>query len=160
SVRFPSVLVFAAIMVSTAANAATAHIAWQPWGPAAFAQAAREHKIVVVDVGIEGCTACRYMHEETYRDEAVVKWIADNAIAISADADMQLDGAERFDPWGWPATAILTAEGRTLWMVRGHRPAARFVSILETVLADYQAGRPTGEIEKEAPSAEGDLEKA
>ena len=35
-------------------------IVWRHWGAEAFAEAERENKIVLVDVGIEGCTACRW----------------------------------------------------------------------------------------------------
>jgi uncharacterized protein YyaL (SSP411 family) len=135
-------------------------IAWQPWGTAAFTRAAQDSKVVVVDVGIEGCTACRNMHEETYRDPAVVEWIARHAVAVSVDADMQPDVAERFDPWGWPATGILAPDGRGLWMVRGHRPPGRFLAILQEVEGDYRAGQPSEAVEDEPSGPASDLEAA
>src|SRR2546423_117123 len=76
-------------------------IAWRPYGAAAFADAAREDKLVLVDVGIEGCTACRWMYEETYKNPGVAKRLGEGFVTISVDADVQPDLGVRFEEWGW-----------------------------------------------------------
>lgn len=137
-----------------------AAITWQSWEPAAFERAAAEHKLIVVDAGIEGCTACRDMHEETFRDPAVVAWMSAHAISISVDADAQPDLGERFDPWGWPAIGILAPSGQTLWMIRGYRAAPRFLAILQEVEADFRAGKTSEVKEPPVGVASSDLEGA
>lgn len=124
-----------------------------------FERARAEGKLVVVDAGIEGCAACRGMREDTYRDRKVIDWLVAHAITVAVDADMQPDVAERFDPWGWPATGILTGDGQTLWMVRGYMPPRRFLAILEEVHADHVAGKPVEVLER-AGTAASDLEAA
>lgn len=105
----------------TAAAASAAAVAWQPWSSEAFARAKREQRLVLVDVGIEGCTACRWMHQETYRDPDVARRIRERFVPVSVDADTQPDLGERFEEWGWPATIVLT-------------PTAPSVGSTETVL--------------------------
>jgi uncharacterized protein len=159
---------YALMALAAIASACTPHpatakrpegIAWQPWRPAAFQRALAEKRLIVVDVGIEGCTACRDMHE-TFRDPAVVAWINANAVAISVDADVQPDLGERFDPWGWPAIGILDPSGQTLWMIKGARVARRFVAILDEVRADYLAGRAASPVEPPPDAAARDLSRA
>src|SRR5580693_4119292 len=70
-------------------------IAWHRFGPDAFEEARRENKLVMVDAGIEGCTACRWMHEGAYRDANVIRKIAAGFVAVSVDADQEPDLGDR-----------------------------------------------------------------
>src|SRR5262245_20377381 len=72
-------------------GASVAQIDWQPFSPEVFARAKREGKLVLVDAGIEGCTACRWMHEGTYRNRDIIGAVAKDFIAVSVDADTQPD---------------------------------------------------------------------
>jgi uncharacterized protein len=113
-------------------------IAWRHWGAEAFAEAKRENKIVLVDVGIEGCTACRWMYEETYRDPEVVRRVQAHFIPIAVDADQEPDVGERYEAWGWTATVFLLPDGEQVKAIEGSEPSKTFVPELDA-LVDLQA---------------------
>ena len=91
-------------------------IQWQQWGKAPFVQAQAEDKMILLDVGMEGCTACRWMDEFTYTDESVIQLINKNFIAIVADAEAQPDVGERYSDWAWPATIFMAPAIRQMAM--------------------------------------------
>src|SRR5450432_707054 len=62
-------------------------IHWQDWSPAAFEQADREKKLVLLHLGAGWCHWCHVMEHETYRDPQVVALIEAHYIAIHVDQD-------------------------------------------------------------------------
>ena len=99
------------MFVTESLLADTTAIRWQDWGKAPFEQARQADKLVILDVGIEGCTACRWMDESTYTHGEVIELINEHFIAIVADAEAQPDLGERYSDWSWPATIFMTADG-------------------------------------------------
>jgi uncharacterized protein YyaL (SSP411 family) len=106
---------------------------WKSWGKEAFDEAKREHKLVFVDAGIEGCTACRNMHEWTLADPRVVARLEKEFVVISVDADQQPDLGARFDDWAWPALVFFDADGRMIYANRGSRTPEHFLADLDDV---------------------------
>ena len=115
-------------------------IVWSKWGGEAFARAKREHKLLLVDVGIEGCTACRWMHTRTYKDPEVERRVRDAFVAVSVDADQEPDIGARYEPWGWPAEIFLTGDGQVALAIQGSEPAKELVPILDDLTKKYAAG--------------------
>src|SRR4051812_7022019 len=97
----------AAATTTTAAKT----LQWQWWSSAVFEQAKKEHKLVFVDAGIEGCTACRWMHESTLADARVIDRLATEFVIVAVDADQQPDVGARFSDWAWPALVFYDADG-------------------------------------------------
>jgi uncharacterized protein len=139
--------------VQPAAEPAPA-VAWSAWSSSAFERAEREGKLVLLDVGIEGCTACRWMHEETYADPAVRRRLQRDFVAVAADADQQPDVGARFEPWGWPATVVLDPKGGVRLALRGSRPPVRFLAELEQVRASPAEAPATADRPAVPPSFE------
>ena len=108
-------------------------VQWTTWGQEAFERAKREDKIVLVDVGLEGCTACREMHFHTYTDAGVRRLLQESFVSVAVDADQQPDLGAKYDPWGWPATIFISPEGEQLMAVSGSRPPKSFQEILQSV---------------------------
>jgi len=131
-----------ALACSTPAHTPTAAqpIAWHRFTPAAFEEARRENKLVMVDAGIEGCTACRWMHEGAYRDGSVIKRIHDGFVAVSVDADQEPDLGDRFLPWGWPATIFFTPDGRQVYALQGSESGADFAKLLDELVLQKKNG--------------------
>ncbi len=125
---------------SPSAAATAPKIAWARWGANAFARARSEHKLLLVDVGIEGCTACRWMHEGTYRDAEVARRVQEDFVPVSVDADQQPDIGARYEPWGWPAEIFLTGDGAVALAIQGSEPAKDFVPVLDDLAKRYAAG--------------------
>jgi len=82
-------------------------INWHQWDSAPFLQAKAENKMVLLDVGIEGCTACRWMDEITYTYADVIELVNELFVAIVADAEAKPDVGERYSDWAWPATIFM-----------------------------------------------------
>lgn len=126
-------------------------IAWRDWSPAVFTAAAREERLVLLDLGAVWCHWCHVMDEQTYRDPAVARLVSRGFIPVRVDQDARPDLAVRFEDYGWPATIIFNARGEVLRALTGYQPARRFAAVLEAVRRDPT---PTREL-VEAPPAEG-----
>lgn len=122
------------------AAARPAPIAWLDFGAEAFARAKAEHKLVMVDAGIEGCTACRWMQQGAYHDAAVIRRVHDSFIAVSVDADQRPDLGARFEPWGWPATLFFLPDGKQVFALQGSEGAGEFTQLLDDLVSKQRAG--------------------
>jgi uncharacterized protein len=95
-------------------------IQWQEWGTEAFAQAAREDKPVLLDIGAVWCHWCHVMDRESYEDDTLAPLINERFVAVKVDRDERPDVDSRYQAavqsisgqGGWPLTAILTPDGR------------------------------------------------
>ena len=109
-------------------------IQWQQWGKAPFQQAQAEDKMILLDVGMEGCTACRWMDEFTYTDDKVIELINKHFVAIVADAEAQPDLGERYSDWAWPATIFMAPDTTQVLALAGNRRPNNFIPILEELI--------------------------
>src|SRR3954451_11761035 len=121
--------------------AAPPPIAWHAFGPDAFAIAQRENKLVMVDVGIEGCTACNYMLKHTYHDANVIRRVEASFVPVAVDADTRPDLGERWEAWGWPATIFLSPKGEQLYAIQGSEQPENLAKILDDIVAKKNAGK-------------------
>ena len=95
-------------------------IQWQEWGPEAFAQAKREDKPVLLDIGAVWCHWCHVMDRESYEDVTLAPLINERFVAVKVDRDERPDVDSRYQAavqaisgqGGWPLTAVLTPDGR------------------------------------------------
>ena len=135
--------IFFACRVSAGASAASPSvpIAWSTeWGPAVFAQAAREHRFVLLDLHAVWCHWCHVMDEETYTDARVRSLIGKRYLAVSVDADSDPGLTSRYGEWGWPATIVLAPDGTELVKRRGFIPAPQMASLLKAIIDDPTPG--------------------
>ncbi len=79
-------------------------IRWQAWSASAFSQAKANGRLILINVGHEGCTACLYMEKNTFSDPDVIKLVNDNFVAIQVDSEARPDIGE----------AIQTRPGRRM----------------------------------------------
>jgi uncharacterized protein YyaL (SSP411 family) len=118
-------------------------IAWNEWAPEPFERAAQTGKLVVVDVGMEGCTACRWMDEDTYRHPEVVALIDQHFVAIQVDGEANPDVGERYSDWAWPATIFIAPDGTQVLALRGNKRPRNFLPILRGLIEQQRAGTLT-----------------
>jgi uncharacterized protein len=75
----PSLLIISftllALLGVTPTRAADGGIAWQAWSEAAFAQAKRESRFVLLDLGAAWCHWCHVMERDTYGNPDVADLI-------------------------------------------------------------------------------------
>ena len=101
-------------------SAAHQPVHWQPWSEDAFAQARREQKPVLLDIGAVWCHWCHVMDRESYEDPAIAEFINQHFVAVKVDRDERPDVDARYQAavssisgqGGWPLTAFLTPEGK------------------------------------------------
>lgn len=153
-------------------------MAWYPWGPEAFAEAARRDVPVLVSIGYATCHWCHVMARESFSDPATAALMNDGFVAVKVDREEHpevdaayLDAASAFTPHlGWPLTVFTTPEGRvfyagTYWPREPRPPLPAFRDVLAAVREAWTARRDeverTGEALREAlaraGAAAGDL---
>ncbi len=95
-------------------------IAWRDWSDDVFAQAQREHKLVILDLGAVWCHWCHVMDDTTYSDKEVQALLGKDYVAVRVDQDARPDLSKRYEQYGWPATIIFAADGTELVKRRGY----------------------------------------
>ena len=123
------------------ATSAAETIDWHDWELEAFEAAKTQDKIIIVDVGMEGCAACARMDAHTYSDDRVIKLLGEHFVAIEVDAEARPDIGERYSDWAWPATIFLAPDATQILAVRGNRMPRNFIPILDDLIAKHEAGR-------------------
>jgi len=106
---------------------------WSTWSPESFERARRENRLILLDGAAAWCHWCHVMDETTYLDPEVGRVLSERFVAIRVDVDERPDIEERYGDWGWPATILLTPDGRELGKYRGYLPADDLLSILREV---------------------------
>lgn len=89
-------------------------IKWRLWGRAAFDEAQKAQKPVLLAISGVWCHWCHVMDETSYSDPEIIKIINDDYIPIRVDTDQRPDVNSRYNLGGWPTTAILTPKGALL----------------------------------------------
>jgi len=91
---------------------------WYPWGPEAFARAARENKPVFLSIGYATCHWCHVMAHESFEDRGVAAILNKDFICIKVDREERPDIDSIYmsvcqmmtGKGGWPLTVFLTPE--------------------------------------------------
>ena len=89
-------------------------IAWQTWGDAAFAQAEREQKPILLAISAVWCHWCHVMDETSYSDPRIIERINERFVPVRVDNDRRPDVNARYNQGGWPTTAFLAPAGALL----------------------------------------------
>ncbi len=89
-------------------------IHWREWGPAAFAEAKRTNRLVLLDLTAVWCHWCHVMDETSYSDSSVIRLLNTEFVPIRVDSDKHPEVRDRYVAGGWPTTAVLSAEGHVL----------------------------------------------
>ncbi|MEM7291785.1 MAG: DUF255 domain-containing protein [Pseudomonadota bacterium] len=131
---------FLALMALLWSSIVSAEIEWRHWEANAFRAAKAQNLPIMVNVGHEGCTACRWMERNTFSDREVSQFVNQNFIAIQVDSEARPDIGERYSDWAWPATAFLKPDGQQAFAIRGSRRPDDFLKLLERVVERHQAG--------------------
>jgi uncharacterized protein YyaL (SSP411 family) len=126
---------------------------WFPWGDAAFAKAAREHKPIFLSIGYSTCHWCHVMEEESFEDEEIAALLNRSFVAIKVDREERPDldaiymaaVQQMTGDGGWPMTLLLLPDrrpffGGTYFPPRDGVRGARIglVTVLERVRQAYQ----------------------
>ena len=164
---FPYTTLFRSTVVALGACASVAEAGAQPapiaWttqlSPAVFAEAAREHRFVLLDLHAVWCHWCHVMDEETYSNARVRALVGTRYLAVSVDADSDPGLTSRYGEWGWPATIVLAPDGTEIVKRRGFIPAPQMASLLQAIIDDPTPGPSVGRAAPIAPVGPGRLSR-
>jgi len=98
-------------------------VRWHEWGEAAFEEAKRENKPILLDIGAVWCHWCHVMDRESYEDPEIAQVVNERFVAIKVDRDERPDIDGRYQvavqaisgQGGWPLTAFLTPDGKPFY---------------------------------------------
>jgi uncharacterized protein len=89
-------------------------IGWLPWDAVTFERARMQDRPILLSISAVWCHWCHVMDETTYSDPGVIAAINERFVPIRVDNDRRPDINARYNMGGWPTTAFLTPDGRTL----------------------------------------------
>jgi len=115
-------------------------INWQPWSDAAFDQAKRENKFVLLDLEAIWCHWCHVMDETTYKTPEVIALIQSKYIPVRVDQDSRPDLSNRYEDYGWPATVVFAGSGGEIVKRQGYIEPKQMIAMLKAIIADPTPG--------------------
>ena len=127
-------------------NSTTEALKWYGFN-AGMALAAKEKKLILIDVFTDWCHWCEVMDKETYAKETVIDYINKNYVAIKLDAEsedkIRYKGKEvSMKEWslnmgitGFPTTLFMESDGTPVTLLPGYAPPDLFSDILEYIVA-------------------------
>jgi uncharacterized protein YyaL (SSP411 family) len=127
---------------------------WQPWSAAAFAEAKRLDKPVLLSVGYAACHWCHVMARESFEDPEIARVMNERFVNIKLDREERpdLDAIYQHalallgEQGGWPLTMFLTPDGEPYWGGTYFPPTPRwgrpgFRQVLEAMSEAYRQER-------------------
>ena len=114
--------------------------AWRAWSEDVFAEAARERKLVLLDLVAPWCRWCQVMQAQSYNDPAVRKLIEAGYVAVRVDQNAQPDIANRYRRLALPVTVIYDADGNEIVRKQGFLRSEQIGALLQAVIDDPSPG--------------------
>jgi uncharacterized protein YyaL (SSP411 family) len=89
-------------------------IKWRTWGDAAFAEARKQDKPVLLAISAVWCHWCHVMDETSYSVPEIIEVINERYVPVRVDNDERPDVNRRYNMGGWPSTVFLTPDGEII----------------------------------------------
>jgi thiol:disulfide interchange protein DsbD len=120
---------------------------WRHDEAAAFAEARRDGKGVLIDFSATYCKPCGKLETDTFAADGVYEQILADYVPLKFDvskgSDLDDERQEKYDAETLPAVILLDASGRELGRVREFVPADDFKDLLETARAKRRGDATT-----------------
>ncbi len=124
---------------------------WQPWSDAAFAEAKRDNRPVLLSIGYSACHWCHVMAHESFEDDGIAAAMNRDFVNIKVDREERPDVDQIYqhalallgEQGGWPLTMFLTPEREPFWGGTYFPPEDRwgrpgFPRVLDRIAAIYR----------------------
>ena len=140
--RFSALLALVSLAPAAAAGAPPAPSAphWHDRLTPALAEAAKTHRLVLVDLYADWCAWCKTLDEQVYSTPEFRDKARDFVLA-RIDVDRDPEGLElqaRFSAETLPTMLILDENRVKVGAVEGFRPLASYLARIDTEIADYR----------------------
>ena len=118
---------------------------WKAWGEAAFEEAARLNKPVIVSIGYSACHWCHVMEHETFEDVEAAAFMNEHFVCVKVDREERPDVDQVYmdavqlmtQRGGWPLNCVAMPDGRPIWGGT-YFPKAQWLKALEGLVAVWQ----------------------
>ncbi|MFJ9892157.1 thioredoxin domain-containing protein [Streptomyces sp. NPDC091280] len=123
---------------------------WWPWSEAAFDEARRTNRPVLLSVGYSSCHWCHVMAHESFEDRATADYLNEHFVSVKVDREERPDVDAVYmeavqaatGQGGWPMTVFLTPDAEPFYFGTYFPPTPRhgmpsFRQVLEGVRAAW-----------------------
>ena len=103
--------------------------------------AAKEHKLVMVDIALSNCPPCKYLASKVYTNDKVANYINKNFVPVFylADKDSIPLEVQSYFTGSTPTIMFIEPNGQLFTYFIGARTPADFLAILQKVKSKYEA---------------------
>lgn len=118
---------------------------WVPWSEAAFKEAKRLNKMVLISIGYSACHWCHVMAHECFEDQEVADLMNAHFINIKVDREERPDVDQVYmsavqlmtQRGGWPLNCITLPDGRPIYGGT-YFPKEQWIHILKSLVYTFQ----------------------
>lgn len=118
---------------------------WVPWTDAAFNEAKRMNKMVLISIGYSACHWCHVMAHECFEDQEVADLMNAHFINIKVDREERPDVDQVYmsavqlmtQRGGWPLNCITLPDGRPIYGGT-YFPKEQWIHILKSLVYTFQ----------------------
>jgi thiol-disulfide isomerase/thioredoxin len=105
----------------------------------ARAAAERDGKILLVDFFTTWCPPCKRLDAVTWKDPAVLAWLAEKTVALKIDAEKERELARGFGIESYPTLLFVKPDGKEFDRIVGYRDPEDFLQEANEALAGKNA---------------------
>lgn len=118
---------------------------WLPWSNAAFEEAKRMNKMVLISIGYSACHWCHVMAHECFEDQEVADLMNAHFINIKVDREERPDVDQVYmsavqlmtQRGGWPLNCITLPDGRPIYGGT-YFPKEQWIHVLKSLVYTFQ----------------------
>jgi len=116
---------------------------WAMGFNAAKVVAAKEHKLIMVDIALTNCPPCKYLATKVYTNDKVANYMNKNFVPVFylADQDNLPLLIQNYFTGSTPTILFIKPNGELYYRMIGARPPQMFLKILQDVNSRYKAGK-------------------
>ena len=105
--------------------------------------AAKEHKLVMVDIALTHCPPCRYLASRVYTNTKVADYINKHFVPVFylADQDSIPLEVQNYFTGSTPTILFIEPNGKLFTYFMGARTPSEFLSILKRINEKYEASK-------------------
>ena len=129
-----AVALVACLIVAGAPEAGAANTQFQSNSQNAYAQAAKENKLILIDFYTDWCGWCKKLDRDVYTNKLVVDAIRKGFVPLKMNPEKDKrarDLAAKYGVDGFPNIVILDSQGRKVHQIAGYAPPWQFLQELK-----------------------------
>lgn len=109
----------------------------------ALKEAAKGHKVIMVDLYTDWCGWCKKLDRDTYSDDTVGKYADENFVSLKINAEKGegISLAKNYQVSGYPTILFFNEKGEEIHRLVGYQAAIKFKETLEVAVRKQRVGQ-------------------